>query len=379
LARLTGPIVLDLRDVGRNRRGVGRVLTELGSRLLAWYPEHYHAICGPDGPPLLGDIDADRITIVGHQSQAVYEQFTLPFMASRVRARAIYSHQECGALWGPPLLLHVPEDPEIRWSKSSARATTQLVDPSSSPARERSRRIYSRLLMNRSLRRAHVVTSTRSTAADLAQFHRIRTDQVTVVNLGVDLDKFRPVDNGGQDPAPYLFHLSSNDPREHPDVVIQAFARFAAQVPDAVRLIIAGDLGPNGRSLEQLAAELGVSNKVAFLGWIPDEQLVRLYTGATATVMAAADEGFGLQPLEAMACGSIVVAVPTAATEEIAVGAEVEWTALEAGPMATAFAAVWTDRARQARAVAVNREIASNFSWDRMAKRLHELLCEVGS
>jgi glycosyltransferase involved in cell wall biosynthesis len=78
-----------------------------------------------------------------------------------------------------------------------------------------------------------------------------------------------------------------------------------------------------------------------------------------------------------MACGSLFVAAPTPATKEIAVGAEVEWTPLEALPMASAFARVWADRSRQARAALVNREVASGFSWDKTAKRLHELLGEM--
>ena len=370
-------VVLDLRDIGRNRRGVARVLTEVGSRLLAWYPDRYHGICGPGGPELMRDIRRDQVTVIGQHSQAVFEQITLPLLARKLGAKAVYSHRECGALWGPPLLLHVPEDPEIRWSKGSAREVMQIVDLGRGTGRERSRRAYSRLIMNRSLRRCRVVTSTTATAADLERRHGMPTDRVTVVPLGVDLEHFRPVGNGQAAADPYFFHLSSNDPREHSSVVIEAFACFAAQTPCPPRLVVAGDPGPIGPSLHQLTADLGVAEQVDFRGWVTDDDLVRLYAGAAATVMASDDEGFGLQPLEAMACGSLFVAAPTPATKEIAVGAEVEWAPLEAAPMASAFARIWADRSRQARAALVNREVASRFSWDKTAKQLHELLGEM--
>jgi glycosyltransferase involved in cell wall biosynthesis len=374
LASRNGPFVLDLRDLGLNRRGVARVLKEIGSRLLVWHPEDYHAICGPGGPQELQEVDAKLLTVVRPHPAVAFEQVTLPFLASRLRARAVYSHRECGALWGPPLLLHVPEDPEVRWAIYDMQA---VRDGGQSVSHEKARQAYSRLMMNRSLQHARIATSSAATAADLEKSHGLRADQVTVVPLGVDLDHFRPIVDAETPDGPYFFHLSSIDPREHSSAVVHAFAQFVAQVREPVRLLIAGDLGPTGSSLRQLIADLGLAGRVELLGWVSEDQLVRLYAGATATVLAAPDEGFGLQTLEAMACGSLLVATPNLAAQEIAVGAEVEWTALEDESMATALAAIWNDPSRRARATTVNRQVASQFSWDRTATQLHQLLGEV--
>lgn len=126
------PVVLDLRDLGVNSRGVARTLKEVGSRLLAGDPNRYRAVCSAAGLPLLPEADRAQVTVVPPHSQAVFEQLTLPMIAARLRASAVYSLRECGALWGPPLLLHVTEDPEVRW----AREPMRLVGPGGGVGRE---------------------------------------------------------------------------------------------------------------------------------------------------------------------------------------------------------------------------------------------------
>ncbi len=367
------PVVLDLRDLGVNSRGVARTLKEVGSRLLAGDPNRYRAVCSAAGLPLLPEADRAQVTVVPPHSQAVFEQLTLPMIAARLRASAVYSLRECGALWGPPLLLHVTEDPEVRW----AREPMRLVGPGGGVGREIARRGYSRLIMNRALRRARVVTCTYATATDLERSHGLPAESVTVVPLGVDLDRFRRLERRTSNEDVYLFHLSSADPREHTSVIVDAFARLVARTTQPVRLVIAGDLGSSRQPLVDLVATLGLYGKVETLGRVSDERLVELYSGAAATVLASMDEGFGLQPLEAMACGSLLVSTPARATREVAGEAEIEWTPLDSDRMSVAFETVLRDRTRQARAAEINRRAVAHFSWDRTAQRVHDLLDEV--
>ncbi|MEX1007286.1 MAG: glycosyltransferase [Acidimicrobiia bacterium] len=174
-----------------------------------------------------------------------------------------------------------------------------------------------------------------------------------------------------------MFHLSSDDPREGTSVVIDAFAQLVANSTDPVRLIVAGELGSRRQPVVELIASRGLGGLVDTTGPVTDEHLVELYSGAAATVVASTDEGFGLQTLEALACGSLLVAAPAAATREVAAGADVEWTPVESGPMAAAFEAVVHDHARRLRASKVNREAARRFSWEATARCLDRLLGEM--
>lgn len=220
------------------------------------------------------------------------------------------------------------------------------------------------------------MTSTHATALDLQRRHGIPADCVTVVPLGIDLEHFRSPrrDANGH---PYVFLLTSDDPRERTGAVIDAFAQCVARSQDGMRLVIAGDLGDDTEAVAEHISRLQLGNRVELPGRVSDDHLVALYSGATATVIGSGHEGFGLQTLEALACGSLLIAVEAPATKEIAAAADVEWTSSDSGSIAAALGRVLPDVARQQRASAVNRSAASRFTWDATAERLHELLDEM--
>jgi len=361
------PLLLDAGALGRNTKGVARVLREVTPRLVALDPGRYLVACStPDAARLLPDVPGDRLVVAPYRSQSVWEQWTLPALGARIGAGAIYSHQECGALWGPPLLLHVPEDPEVRWRREVATTV-----------RERARRRYSRTLMDRSLARADVVVSTVATARDLGRHHGVDPASVGVVPLGVDLTRFRPAPPCGAVPhAPYFFHLASADPRDHTDAVIDAFADAGAS-RGGTMLVVAGDLGEGQPRLAATANRSAAAAQVRFVGRVPDGELASLYANAVATVHASSDEGFGLQPLEAMACGALLIAARAPATVEVVGDAEVIWSEVSRAGLAAAMDRAAGDDLRRERARLVNRERAGAFTWDRTAELLHGTLVRL--
>jgi glycosyltransferase involved in cell wall biosynthesis len=362
------PVLLDLSPLGINQKGLARVVTALTPRLVALEPGRYRAVTTRAGLPVIEEFGVDLpVTVVPRVPNALWEQLVLPGVATALRATSVYCHQECGALWGPGLVLHVPEDPEIRWSREP---TTDL--------RERTRRRYSRIFMNPSLRRATIVTSTVATRGDLEQHHAVDPGDVTVVPLGVDLDVFTtgvPKETGER----YFYHLASSDARDRTDVILEGFSRFRAdrpadQRPRDERLIIGGDLGGRSGSLRRQVGALGIGDAVDFEGRVTDSRLAARYAGAIAAVQASPDEGFGLQPLEAMACGALVISTPASAIAEVTEGAVVLWCDATAEGMAGAMRTACASPELADRARSVNRSCAEAFSWDRCARTLHRLL-----
>jgi glycosyltransferase involved in cell wall biosynthesis len=231
--------------------------------------------------------------------------------------------------------------------------------------------------MDRSLQRARVVTCTDSTRTDLIGRHGLRTEQVSVVALGVDLDRFTGSGPVRKRASSYFFCLASADPRDHCELVLEAFAEFRSGSSDAVSLVIAGDLGHQTSRIEAMSRHLGVDAFVDLPGRISDEELSAYYAGSLATICASSDEGFGLQPLEALACGSLLIAARTPAVEEVTRGAVVLWTGLEVGPLAAAMSTALSSPPLREEAAKTNPAIAARFDWSVTATELHRLLHEL--
>jgi GT2 family glycosyltransferase/glycosyltransferase involved in cell wall biosynthesis len=359
-------VLLDARDLGINRKGVGRVLEEVVPRLVQLDPDRYVAVATPAGRQRLAAMGSDQVGTMRHVPQSLWEQLVLPMTAAVLGVDAIYSHRECAALWGPPVLLHVTEDPEIRWGRQ--------IDPA---GRERVRRGYSHLFMDRSLQRARVVASTESTRSDLVRRHGLRPEQVSVVALGVDHRRFAASGATTRGTSQYFFCLGSDDPRDNCELVLEAFARFLSESDDVVALVLAGDLHDQTRRIEALSRHLGVEALVDMPGRITDAQLSARYAQALATICVSNNEGFGLQPLEALACGSLLIAGRTAAVEEVTRGATVLWTDLEVGSLAAAMTTVVKSPGLREAAATANPAVAARFDWSVTAVELHQLLEEL--
>jgi glycosyltransferase involved in cell wall biosynthesis len=162
-------------------------------------------------------------------------------------------------------------------------------------------------------------------------------------------------------------------PRVGLDILLDAWAKAGTGLEDAL-LVIAGD-GPERSTLEERANALGLGGRVRFLGRISDSQLVALYQAADVSVVpSVALEGFGLVVLEALACGTPVVASDTGGLPEALAGLDPSLI-IPAGDRA-ALAARLQAAYRSNRSLPSRqdcRRYAETFSWDRAADRTLEI------
>lgn len=140
----------------------------------------------------------------------------------------------------------------------------------------------------------------------------IDDSRVTVLRNGVDLELFQPtVRPATRSTVTELLSVGYLIERKGHHLVIEALAHL----PDC-RLTIVGD-GPERHQLENLAAQLGVADRVIFAGSLPHEQLPTYYNAADILVLASSREGWANVLLEAMACGTPVVATRIWGTPEV--------------------------------------------------------------
>ena len=119
-------------------------------------------------------------------------------------------------------------------------------------------------------------------------------------------------------PGPYLLFVGNAKPHKNLSTLIRA-VEIARQGGLDHLLVIVGQFSgirSNINALVHLASELGIGERVRFLGQIPDEDLVAVYAAAELFLFPSLAEGFGLTPLEAMACGTPVLAARTTAVPE---------------------------------------------------------------
>lgn len=228
-----------------------------------------------------------------------------------------------------------------------------------------------------------IVTVSESARRDLVDWFRLPSDQVDVVYEGPDAP-FRPLPTGPESDAAlvqygiepgtrYVLYVGGLSPHKNLSRLIQAFAQGA---PADCRLILVGDFGDVFHThVPELRAEVarqGLGDRVHFPGFVPDEALAFLYNRAYVLAQPSLMEGFGLPPVEAMACGTPVLSSDAGSLPEVVGDAGVFFDPTDVESMAGAIRDVFDDPAERERLASEARMRASQFTWSASARALLE-------
>jgi glycosyltransferase involved in cell wall biosynthesis len=202
-----------------------------------------------------------------------------------------------------------------------------------------------------------------STADDLVA-RGIPRHSIRVIYNGVDSERLAP-DPAERSETPLFVYLGRLKKYKRVDIVIRAFAEL--NVPKAC-LEIAGT-GDYRAALEGLVKSLDLSERVKFLGFIPEEEKVHLLRRAWASTLASPKEGWGISNLEAAACGTPVIASDSAGIRESVIDGETGFLVPQEDPSAMAAAmrglVVSPDLLNVLGGAA--RRFAETFTWERAA------------
>ncbi len=166
----------------------------------------------------------------------------------------------------------------------------------------------------------------------------------------------------------YLLSVGTIEPRKNVRHVLAAYARLPEKLRERHPLVIAGARGWRAADLEKDLRALASRGRIRFLGHVPDAELPSLYAGAAAFVFASRYEGFGLPPLEAMACGVPVLVSDRASLPEIAGGAAGMLDPEQPAETARAIEALLVDPDARAALARRGVERASVFTWETCAR-----------
>jgi glycosyltransferase involved in cell wall biosynthesis len=215
--------------------------------------------------------------------------------------------------------------------------------------------------------------------APLVRSHAHRADGVIVISeytrqqvierLGVPPDKIAVCLPGAPSWAPReppasagpILHLGTVEPRKNVPALLRAYRQLLRSDPAAPPLVLAGRAGPldldGGDDAEQLRRQIQV------LGYVSDDERLRLFREASMLVLASADEGFGMTAVEAMAMGVPVVASNRGSLPEVIGDAGILVDASDASAFAAAMQRVLGDAALRHDLTSRGIERARRFSW----------------
>jgi glycosyltransferase involved in cell wall biosynthesis len=238
-------------------------------------------------------------------------------------------------------------------------------------------RMITRLMIPPSVSRADaVVAISQSTMNDLHRILEPKGKIMEVTYMAAN-QKFEPQPQDecqafvrkkyGVD-RPYILSVGAFEPRKNLGRVVEAFGRVADRIPQD--LVIVGPDGWKNQDILEKLATSRVRERIHHVGYVPREDLPPLYAGADVFVFASIYEGFGIPPLEAMACGTPVISSRASSLPEVVGDAARLVDPFSVDDIQRAFFEVCRDGKLLERMRTASLEQAKKFSWDDSGKKM---------
>ena len=179
-------------------------------------------------------------------------------------------------------------------------------------------------------------------------------------------------------PAPFILFVGTIQPRKNLGRLLEAYGRLKGREAAGRGLVIVGRRGWGNVDVEGMARDLGIARSVVCIEDARQEDMPSVYNMADLFVYPSLYEGFGLPPLEAMACGMPVVTSGTSAIPEVVGEAALLVDPEDVEDIAGAIATALTDGELRERLIEKGRERVTRYSWSESARKTIELYRELG-
>jgi alpha-1,3-rhamnosyl/mannosyltransferase len=280
-------------------------------------------------------------------------------------------------------LLHVPTPAPVRGGSLPLVITVHDLLPLRLPHLfTRETRMHTRLYIPFVRRASRIITPSAYTRAEVIELLDVSAERVVAVPEGC-AERFRPHDvdrdllrrEFGIE-GPYVLCVGTLEPRKNLTTVLRVFRRIHAVRPET-ELVLVGGRGWRNEDFENELAGSGCTHRLRLPGFVSDERLIDLYAGAACFLYPSLGEGFGLPPLEAMACGTPVVVSDAPALMEVCGDAALSAQALDVEALAEHVIAVLDDGALADRLRTVGLARAQRFTWDAAAGATEQVYREA--
>jgi len=247
----------------------------------------------------------------------------------------------------------------------------------------KSRQVYKKYILNLSVKKADVIIAdSHSTKRDIMEFFKVDEKKVKVIHLGVE-SRFHPISNveryrtRNNLPTKMILNIGTLEPRKNVVALIKAFKRLQERGFKDYVLTIAGEKGWLYKKIFKEIKSSGMEQSIRLLGVVGDEYLPLLYNCANLFVYPSLYEGFGLPPLEAMACGVPIITSNTSSLPEVVGNAGIMVDPNDIESLSDEMYRVLGDKELMHRMSRDGLKRSKMFTWERTVNKVLETYKEV--
>lgn len=360
-------ILIDARKIADY--GIGTYIRGIGAACARLAPEHEFVFLGDPADGARWALSGDNIKWV-HNSSPKYgarELLTLSWQALGQRANLFHApHYVYPVMLPCPGVVTIHDCIHLRFPKQ----LQSKLAPS-----------YARFMLRRAVRSAaRILTGSEATRSDLVELVQAEPSKIEVIPYGCDdfffekvsAEELRQARQQHRLEQRFLLYVGNVKRHKNIDRLLAAFGRVVAGHRD-VELVLVGAEAGASEPISSRSQELDLEDRVRILGYVPRERLRALYTLAEAFVFPSLYEGFGLPPLEAMACGTPVVAGRSSSLPEVVGHAGLLVNPRKVDAIADAISLLLDHDELRVALGRRGREQARSFTWDRTAERTLEV------
>ena len=233
-----------------------------------------------------------------------------------------------------------------------------------------------------------IITVSNFTKRELTSYFGADPDKIKVVYNGYNKEVYRKIDDEGGIrnvlekygiERPYLLYVGRIERKKNIPTLIEAFSILKENKDIKHKLILVGDASYGYDETKYMINEFDLSNEVIMPGWLPELDMPYLYNGADAFIFPSVYEGFGIPPLQAIACGIPVATSNSSSIPEVVGNAALLFNPDDPYDMAAVFKKIITDKNIRELLLIAGDEHIKNFSWEKCARETLKEITDMNS
>ncbi|MFN7137790.1 MAG: glycosyltransferase family 4 protein [Limisphaerales bacterium] len=288
-------------------------------------------------------------------------------------------------------VLHIPSYRRMLWPRPCALVSTihDLAPFHVSDKYDWKRMLYGKVVVKRlAHRQQEIIAISQNTGRDIQRFFGVPPEKISVIHNGIDHDRFTPASTEAARHlvaekhalrAPFFLYVARLEhPAKNHVRLIEAFERFKEQTGSDWQLVFGGSDWHGAEEIHNRIRQSPVANHIRSLGFVPAE-LPSLYRAASCFIYPSLFEGFGMPPIEAMACGCPVISSSRGSLEEVVGDAAIIIDPENVTQMSDQMKSLASDNGLRERLRNKGLEHAQRFTWARAAEETLRIYAQAAT